>query len=190
MRLYAMLMSVITVASIAANIGFGYYLNEFEQTNRKLQAQIINYQQQQASQKQHIYLLRTELTVSESMVRQLQHQLRNTSYAVARALTTTTSHTTPWCSRHLRGTTTHTNTHHIGRQMQALYQRLYTATVDDVTYADTTPNGIRVAVSVTTTHDQSVQTDVLTLTDLPASRPHTPDPMRVEVATRCVYIIP
>lgn len=186
MRLYAMLMSVIALASIAANIGFGYYLNEFEQTNRKLQAQIINYQQQQASQKQHVYLLRTELTVSESLVRQLQRQLRDTSHAVARVLATTTPHATPWCSRHLRGSSTHTNVHQIGRQMQALYQRLYTATVDDVTYTDSAPNGIRVAVSVTTTHDQPAQTDVLTLTD----RRDRQDALRITVATRCMYVIP
>lgn len=190
MRLYASLMSAIALASLAANIGFGYYLHDFEQTNRRLNAQIVIDQQRHASQTQHIFLLHKELTVSESLVRQLQQQLHDTTLAVARVLVATTPHDVPWCSRHLRGDTTHTNTHHIGRQLHMLYQQLDKTTVDDVTYTDTPPNGVRVAVSVTATHDLRTQTDILTLTDTPATQGEARDPMRIVVATRCVYVIP
>jgi hypothetical protein len=69
MRVYAGIISVIAIVSIAANISFGYYLYAFEQLNRQLQRQIVNFQQDQADDAQQIYALDTALRVNRSYVR-------------------------------------------------------------------------------------------------------------------------
>ncbi len=191
MRIYAGIISVIAMVSIAANIGFGYYLYSFEQLNRQLQTQVVNFQQDQADDAQQIYTLDTALRVNRSYVRHLTRQLHDQSLVLARQLATPSTRNVPWCNRQLQGEYTHTHITppQVGRRIQTAYTAIYNATVDDMTYTRTWPHDLLVTVAVTDPNTETPHTDHVALTSTRAGAERNHQDMRIIVTTRCVYVV-
>jgi hypothetical protein len=191
MRVYAGIISVIAIVSIAANISFGYYLYAFEQLNRQLQRQIVNFQQDQADDAQQIYALDTALRVNRSYVRHLTRQLRDQSLVLARQLAPSSTRNVPWCSRQLQGEYTHTHItpQQVGRRIQTAYTAIYNATVDDMTYTRTWPHDLLVTVAVTHPNAETLHTDTVALTSTRADAARRDQDVRIIVTTRCVYVV-
>ena len=75
MRLYAGIISYIAMVSLAANVGIGYYLYTYEQTNQRLQNQIIALQQTRAADADQLRELQKTIIIKEQLLTYTRAQL-------------------------------------------------------------------------------------------------------------------
>jgi len=81
MRLYAGIVSYILMISLAGNVGFGYYLYTFEQTNRQLNAQLIALKQALATSTTQVRDLQHAISVKTQLLMYTRDQLAQTTTA-------------------------------------------------------------------------------------------------------------
>jgi len=189
MRLYAGIVSYILLISLAGNLGFGYYLYTFEQTNRQLNAQIIALKQALVTNATHERDLQQRITVHTQLLTYTRDQLAQTTAENVTLAQRVAQLEVVVCPQQLdpQHVASATTLAQITRIIETFYAQQHAATMTNTTITDRR-NNVQIQLFFTKNNDNMIHEDLITISYAKEPKKER-TPIRMIMSTTCVLYV-